>query len=273
MSYMVKKIQHKLARRFRLYQNLLTCRLQNNPLAELDKTLVTIFHDYEGKYARPDKEQESLSAVQKILELEKRYNIKGTYNTVAKLANDVPHIMKKIISDGHEVASHSYGHKLYTDMRKEEQKMEVIKSVQMFDNLDLNVRGHRSPQSAWTPTVVSELLKNKYDWIAETGPEPYPYVCTKNKVSRVWRFPVSGDDYFYESLNYTPEEMLQYWKDLVNDGIKSHKYIAIGLHPWVQADSTRLEVLSEFFSWLSELSDIEVLPFGQAVATFESAAQ
>ena len=263
-------MQSKILRRYYRYRNLLMCRMQKDLLANNDKTIVTIFHDYEGKYAVPEKEDESLLTVNKILEIEARYNIKGTYNTVAKLAEDLPQVVENIIENGHEVASHSFEHRLYTEMSQAEQGEQIEKATSIFNDLGLSIVGHRCPQSAWTPTVITKLLTQNYRWVAENGTEPYPYICARNKVNSLWRFPVSGDDWAYQSLGFTPDEMLSYWKQLINDGIKNNRYTAIGMHPWVQAAPERLEMLNDFFSWLSTLPQIDILPFGQVVELLES---
>ena len=60
-------------------------------------------------------EQRVISNTEFILELFEKYNVTATFFTVGYIAEVHPELIEKIISQGHEIASHSYYH---CDIRK-----------------------------------------------------------------------------------------------------------------------------------------------------------
>ena len=47
----------------------------------------------------------------RVLEVLKRHNVKATFFLVGSRAKELPHIVKRIVEDGHVVANHSYSHR------------------------------------------------------------------------------------------------------------------------------------------------------------------
>lgn len=246
------------------------CRLQKNPLATINKTVVTTFYDFEADYAGTGKQQPCFATVARILEIEKKHGIHSTYNTVAKLAHDIPDIVKEIHHRGHEIASHSYDHTVLLPLSRQQKKHNVESAKQMFNALGYSNIGHRSPQSAWDFTLVKQLSENNYCWNAENGSEPYPYIIHQTETNKLWRMPVRDDDWYYVRDKMQPKQVLQKWISLVQQARETQSYTAIGFHPWLQASEDKLVVLEEFFAWLAGQDDIAVMPFGEVVNAMES---
>lgn len=256
----------KIKRRYCKHRAELICKVQRNPLGFIkNKTVVTVFHDFEGDYSGPGRETPCLRAAEVIMDMESKYGIQGTYNTVAKFAADIPDFIKTIQSHGHEIASHSYEHKLLINMSRDALIDDVRQAKAIFTELGINIRGHRSPQAA-SPTQLFEILMDEgYEWVAENGGEPYPYIYSRQKGKQLWRFPVHVDDWNYEGKGYKPAQMLQYWKESINLSRRSRPYTAIGIHPWVQSGPGRLEILDDFFGWLTSLNDIVLMSFADVL--------
>ena len=58
-----------------------------------------------------------------------RLEVKSTCFVVGKLAKKKPNLVKKLYNAGHEIASHSYSHKLIYSMSPNEFRNDLIKSV------------------------------------------------------------------------------------------------------------------------------------------------
>src|SRR5712671_3138245 len=106
----MRQLQDRVRRRFSRAYGASICATQRNPLSWYPKTIVTTFHDFEGNYGMADATDRCLNALMRIVEIEKRQQIRSTYNTVALLARGNPDIIKKLCADGHEIGSHSYDH-------------------------------------------------------------------------------------------------------------------------------------------------------------------
>jgi len=241
------------------------CSRQTNPLAGHPNMIVTTFYDVEGDYAMPGQSAASIETVGRILEIEKRYGIRSTYNVVARYAQDAPDLVAEIHSAGHEIASHSYDHTILRGLSASEIGDNLRRTKAIFQQLGLNIRGHRSPQSAWNGHVLRSLIAEGYTWSSEDGREPYPYRIRVNDGKELWRFPITDDDWCYEQDHLTPRAVLERWQLKVRQARESQKYAAIGFHPWVEASADRLVVLEEFFHWLSEEDGLQLLPFGDVL--------
>ncbi|QTA90026.1 polysaccharide deacetylase family protein [Desulfonema magnum] len=227
-----------------------------------DFAYITIFHDYEGDYAGRGLKKISHKGVNTILDIEARYKIKATYNIVGKLMNEVPEVVSRILSDGHEIASHSYNHSIMTMLSKKEIISDIIHTKENFKSIGIELKGFRSPQSKWNFKQMSVLLNQGLYWSAEGDNANFPYIIKKKQNRYLVRMPVIIDDWSYQSMNITPDAMLQKLQKCVDEICKEKKYGAIGFHPWVQGkDNSRLIVFEEFIAGLSERKDVKILPF------------
>ena len=81
-----------------------------------------------------------------ILSLFDQYNITATFFTVGYIAERHPELIEKIVSKGHEIASHSYAH---IDLRKvtlEKFEEDLLKSISILQKLSKEkILGFRAP--------------------------------------------------------------------------------------------------------------------------------
>lgn len=236
--------------------------MQSNPLAAYPRTIVTTYHDFEGGYGMPGMTERSLKAMERIVEIERRHGVRSTYNTVALYAREIPELMRALVADGHEIASHSYDHSVLAGRPSCDQLNNIRAAGAVFAELGIAVRGHRSPLSRWDRRLMRHLCSEGYAWTAENGGEPHPYVVHRGRRGALWRFPVAADDWGYQADRLTPARMLAGWQATVNAARATGRYTAIGFHPWVECDDGRLDALEAYLAWLKSLDDVEVLPFG-----------
>lgn len=232
------------------------------------KLVVTTFYDVEGDYAIADMHQPCFRGLEKIAALEQGLSIRSTYNVVAKFAAEAPELFRNLEKSGHEIASHSYDHRVLTSLSASECRENIFNTRKMFDSLGLSVRGHRSPQSMWNLNVLSALYDADFVWNAENGKDDIPFelpVSLLHRKKTLCRLPISIDDWSYEGGAATPEQMLEIFKRSVTNKLDKGGYMAIGFHPWVEDPEDRFEVFSEFMRWLSSNPDIKMMPFGDVM--------
>ena len=63
----------------------------------------------------------------KVLDLFEKYNTKATFFCLAWVAERYPELIRRIVDDGHELASHGYDHKRVTNMTRLEFETDTIK--------------------------------------------------------------------------------------------------------------------------------------------------
>lgn len=185
----------------------------------------------------------------KILEILKKYEVKGTFFVLGWIAERCPSLVREIDAGGHEIASHGYGHDLiynltpeafYNDIRRSKEVLEFITGKP--------VCGYRAPSFSITPESkwALEVLKsagflydssifptsfhNRYGF---NGSSSSPF-CFGNGLVEMplstyrfcgANFPVGGGGYF-RLFPYSLTQVLL--RGLTNSG----KAIIFYLHPW-----------------------------------------
>jgi peptidoglycan/xylan/chitin deacetylase (PgdA/CDA1 family) len=246
------------------------CARQPNPLAQHPGTIVTLFYDVEGDFARAGKTAVEIETLGRILEIEQRCGIRSTYNVVARFAREARAAVAEIARAGQEIASHSYDHSILTTLSRTAIADNARRAKQTFAELGIEISGHRSPQSDWDDRVLDALVASGYRWSAENGAEPYPYRIRRTDEGGLWRFVVAGDDWAYQASRCSPGAMLAQWQRIVRDAVAARrKHVAIGFHAWVEAEPGRLQALEDFFRWLVALDGVRVMPFGDVARAID----
>lgn len=100
----------------------------------------------------------------KILTLFSDYNVKATFFTLGWVAQKYPALIRRIVDDGHDMASHGWDHTRVTQLTQPEFAADIRKSKQILeDTSGQRVTGYRAPSysfnkdNQWThPTLVDE---------------------------------------------------------------------------------------------------------------------
>jgi peptidoglycan/xylan/chitin deacetylase (PgdA/CDA1 family) len=230
-----------------------------------------LFFDYEGKWAQKGQEENSRKGVERILNILEHGNLRATFNVVANLAIDNMSILRNIVAAGHEIASHTVGHTVVERFSVDQISSDLQKFRYLLSGVALELIGFRSPQSRWNSTTLKGLLRAGILWNAEDDLLPYPYIIAQSGNHRLWRMPVTCDDWKFEALRLSSDEMMGVWRRAILNAIKRGYYIAIGFHPWVLGqDETRLDALAELVEFLRCQNNITVAPFGDVARLCES---
>ncbi|MGD8779538.1 MAG: polysaccharide deacetylase family protein [Ignavibacteria bacterium] len=81
-----------------------------------------------------------------ILDLLGKYNFKGTFFVLGKVARDFPELIKKIDTEGHEIGIHGFNHLKFNDVAPSGAFNEVSKAKNLVEDLiGKQVYGHRAP--------------------------------------------------------------------------------------------------------------------------------
>lgn len=172
-----------------------------------------------------------------ILDLLKAVNIKATFFVTANYAINQPHIINRIVAEGHELASHGYYHSSFTNSHLLESKTTLEKlsgaTVNGFrmarmmpvDLIQLKQSGYTYNSSlnpTWLPGRYNHFDKPR-TWYIEEGTIQLP-----SSVSPLLRFPL-----FWLSFHNLPMPFLKW---LSFKTYKKDKYLNIYFHPWEFTD-------------------------------------
>ena len=100
----------------------------------------------------------------RLLELFEKYNAKSTFFTLGWVAERCPNLIRAIVEQGHELASHGFNHQRATEMTREDFFTDVEQSKKLLEDLSGGeVIGYRAPSfsindaNTWVYEVLLEL--------------------------------------------------------------------------------------------------------------------
>lgn len=108
--------------------------------------------------------------MERLLEVLRQRSVRATFFVLGWLAERRPWLVERIARDGHEVATHGYGHELLTRLDPESFRADVLRSLAVLGAtggsaapLTTKIRGYRAPcftigpKTRWALEVLAEL--------------------------------------------------------------------------------------------------------------------
>jgi len=81
-----------------------------------------------------------------ILGLLDETNAKATFFTLGWIAERYPQVVRRIVDNGHELASHGYGHQRASDLTPEQFRADITRAKHILEDLgSVAIRGYRAP--------------------------------------------------------------------------------------------------------------------------------
>lgn len=188
-----------------------------------------------------------------ILRLLKKYNAKATFFTLGVIGEEYPNLISSIDKNGHEVASHGYGHELVYELSPEEFRKDILKSKQILENIiKKDVIGYRAP--SWSITkqnlwALEELQKAGFKYSSSIFPintflygipdaPTYPNKPNFNgKELDLYEFPPGTANFFIKKLGFSGGFYFRFFpffiiKNIIKRRNKKNIPVICYLHPW-----------------------------------------
>ncbi len=84
--------------------------------------------------------------VDRILALLARHDTRATFFTLGWVAQRYPQLVRSIVAQGHELASHGYGHERASDLSREAFTQDIVRARQLLEDVGgVAVQGYRAP--------------------------------------------------------------------------------------------------------------------------------
>ncbi len=157
-----------------------------------------------------------------LLEMFARHDVRGTFFTLGYVAEQHPQLIRDIAQAGHEIACHSYYHRLVYEQTPEEFRADLRQAKHRLEDLiGASVNGYRAPsysitaQSLWALDILieegfsydSSIFPVHHDRYGMPEAERFPHVLQRptGKIiefppstvrMRGTNFPISGGGYF-----------------------------------------------------------------------------
>jgi len=110
----------------------------------------------------------------RILELFEQYDAKATFFTLGWVAAHYPDLIKRIVRQGHDLASHGWDHKRVTELNRKEFSEDVKKSKRILEDVSgTEINGYRAPSYSFTKEndwAHDVLLEQGYLYSSSVAP-------------------------------------------------------------------------------------------------------
>lgn len=183
----------------------------------------------------PFEDQIAISAegTGKILDCLKQNGVKATFFCTANFAIHAPEMFKRILTEGHELASHGYHHWTFEvgDLKKSKDKLEELTGI--------TIRGYR--QARMMPVSETEIQKAGYEYNSSLNPTFIPGRYMNLSTPRtyfmkegVFQIPASVTPFlrfplFWLSYHNLPTALYRW---LCAHTLRHDGYLVTYFHPW-----------------------------------------
>lgn len=193
--------------------------------------------EYKGEIPFEQQISVSQTGLERILDLLKKYRIKATFFSTVVFAENSKHLIKRLLDDGHELASHTWFHSDFEEkhLKESRERLEELFSVK--------VTGLRMPRMM--PVSKNAVEDAGYAYNSSINPTYLPGRYNNLKVSRTYfkegkvtQIPASVSPnlripLFWLSFHNFP---LPLYRKLASDTLRKDQYLNIYFHPWEFAD-------------------------------------
>ena len=101
--------------------------------------------------------------VNAILDLFAAHDAKATFFTLGWVAERYPAVVRRLVEEGHELASHGYGHKRVIEQTPNEFREDILRAKQVLEDVSGRaIEGYRAPsfsivkESLWAHAILAE---------------------------------------------------------------------------------------------------------------------
>lgn len=172
-----------------------------------------------------------------ILDLLAKHQLKATFFSTVTFAKNAPEVISRLLSEGHELASHSYYH---SDFKPEH----LLESRLALEEISGGkITGYRMPRMM--PVDESEIQKAGYQYNSSINPTWLPGRYNNRHISRTYFMqsgvlqvpasvsPISRFPLFWLSFHNLP---VWFYSHLAKRTYQKDGYLNIYFHPWEFTD-------------------------------------
>ncbi|MFW9767410.1 MAG: polysaccharide deacetylase family protein, partial [Candidatus Thorarchaeota archaeon] len=162
------------------------------------------------------------------------------FPTIAAVAKMKPDLVKMIVDEGHEVASHGYNHVRYPTLTSAERERDLKLSLQVFKKMGIEVNGFRAPYDNYTDDMPELIEQTVLIWDGGFGYRAehrekthFFHADISGQKSRVTYIPlnIQSDDRLIDSMGLNPQEVTKTLNAEVSNAAKTNGIIMFDLHP------------------------------------------
>ncbi len=189
---------------------------------------------------------------ERILQLFDEHRVKATFFVLGWVAKREPGLVRSIVNEGHELASHGYSHQLIYTQTPKLFKDETVRSKQLLEDISGKaINGYRAAsysitnKSLWALDILAEagfkydssVFPVHHDNYGIPGSATEPYVIDIQNGQKIIEYPLSTYKVLGQTLPVAgggyfrlyPYRLSRYFYKNIN---KTSKSFVFYIHPW-----------------------------------------
>jgi polysaccharide deacetylase family protein (PEP-CTERM system associated) len=135
---------------------------------------VSVFDGLVPRHAWEGMESRVCANTERLLEIFDEAGLQATFFVLGWVADRFPNLVRSIADQGHEIASHGYGHRLVYDLTPRAFRQDVRRAKALLeDTAGVRVHGYRAPSYSVTPKslwALDVLIAEGYTYDASIFP-------------------------------------------------------------------------------------------------------
>lgn len=206
---------------------------------------------------------EGTRGIWRILDVFSENEIKTTFFTNARTAEEFPEAIKEMIKRGHEVAAHSYFMEDLSNIKREDEEAALKKTMVALEKISgVKPTGWLSHRAVFSPNTAEILAENSLLWHSDFMDDDLPYVMEFGGrklveipramstddiaiVGRVNSIPMNPPRYIYEVLK---DEFDARWAE----GQESPTMFTFCLHMWQTGKPPAAAALDQLLKYVKK---------------------
>jgi len=165
-------------------------------------------------------------------------DVRGSFCWVGKVAEERPDDVRRAVAAGHEIACHSWDHRPYNSLSRDEQRIDIERTRETLTTIaGIAPVGHKTPGWRYDDETFGLLQELGFEWAMDEPGGDLPYLHHPNpQRNPLVQLPPSWtyDDYpFFVDRLLTPQQTFEFWREDLDVLRAEGKLMCLTLHPFV----------------------------------------
>ena len=201
------------------------------------------------------------TGVERLLGLLADMGVAATFCWVGKVADERPDLVERAVAAGHEIALHSWDHRPYNTLSRDEQLADIERTRETLTRITgIPPVGHKSPGWRYDEQTFSVLQELGLTWVMDEPGGDLPYLTRPDPARPpLLQLPPSWlyDDYpFFVDRLATPQQTFEFWREDLEVLRAEGKLMCLTLHPFVSGRPGPSRALARLLDTAIEAGDV-----------------
>jgi peptidoglycan/xylan/chitin deacetylase (PgdA/CDA1 family) len=197
----------------------------------------------------------------RLLELLADAGVTGTFCWVGRVAEERPDLVRRAVAEGHEVACHSWDHRAYAGLGRDEQRADVERTRDALARIaGVTPTGHKTPGWRYDEQTFPVLQELRFHWAMDEPGGDLPYATQPDPTRPpLVQLPPSWlyDDYpFFVDRLLTPQQAYEFWREDLDQLRAEGKLMCLTLHPFVAGRPGPSRAVARLLDYAIDADDV-----------------